>query len=38
MYAEGEHICFYFATGVQKGASIGGMANVPKTLLIGQST
>jgi hypothetical protein len=38
MYAEGEHICFYFATGVQRGASIGGMANVPKTLLIGQST
>jgi hypothetical protein len=38
MYAKGEHICFYFATRVQKGAPSGGMDNVPKTLLIGQST
>ncbi len=38
MYAKWEHICFYFATRVQKGAPTGGMDNVPKTLLIGQST
>jgi hypothetical protein len=38
MYPEGEYICFYFSNRVQKGASIGGMANNPKTLLIGQST
>jgi hypothetical protein len=33
-----EHICFYFATRVQKGALRRGMANVPKKLFIGQST
>jgi len=28
-------ICFYFATGVQRDASIGGMPNVPKTFADG---
>jgi hypothetical protein len=28
-------ICFYFATWVQIGASIGGMPNVPKTFADG---
>jgi hypothetical protein len=29
------HICFYFATGGQRGASTGGMPNVPKTIVDG---
>jgi hypothetical protein len=33
----GEHICFYFVTGVQKGASIGELPMFPKTLVMCQS-
>jgi hypothetical protein len=31
----GEHICFYFATAVQRLASIGGMPDVPKIIVDG---
>ncbi len=31
----GEHVCFYFATGVRRPASIGGMPNVPKKIVDG---
>jgi hypothetical protein len=31
------YLGFYFAIGVQRGASIGGMPNVPEKLLMGQS-
>jgi len=33
-----EHFCFYFVQlGVQRGAFIGGVPNVPKLLMLGQS-
>jgi hypothetical protein len=31
----GERVCFYFATGVRRPASIGGMPNVPKKIVDG---
>jgi hypothetical protein len=33
----GVHICFYLQVAVWRGASIGGMLNVPKKMLMGQS-